>query len=164
MSFFETVKGILETTKQDILATKKRSSVEVNPDLFANPSKYARPLATEKIVADQKVSRQGIDFYKQKISKGEKIEPIIVVKHPRKDMYAVLDGHHRYYAYRELGAKYISSASAGNYSSVIFHLIEQGYFQPSAQLTDNLRQPVKEFQKNLKEFLDNFVAEENPRR
>jgi hypothetical protein len=162
MRFFDIVKGLIEITKKDLLhfANKKGARVEVNPDLFINPSKYARPLATAKIVADEKFSRQGVDHYKEKIRKGEKIEPIIVVKHPREDLYAVLDGHHRYYAYRELGAKYISSASAGNYSSVIFYLTEQGYFQPSSQVTENLRQPVKKFHKNLKEFIDNFASEE----
>lgn len=158
MGFFDTVMVLFKKTEKDILhiILKRKGNVEFNPDLFINPAKYARPLATKKIVADQKISREGVDFYKQKIRNKEKIDPIIVVKHPRKEAYAVLDGHHRYYAYQELGAKNVSSAVAGDYSSVIFYLTEHGYFQPNSQVTDSLRQPAKEFHQNLKEFLDKF--------
>jgi hypothetical protein len=161
MGFFEIVKGLLKSSKNDILDLVEKKRIEFNPDVFVNPAKYTRPLATKKIIADKKFSRQGVDFYKQKITKKEKVNPIIVVKHPRKKIYAVLDGHHRYYAYRELRVKYINSALAGNYSSVIFYLTEHGYFQPSSQVTDHLRQPIKEFNQNLKEFLNKFVTEEN---
>ena len=160
MGFFDIVKGLLKSNMKDILDLVRKRRIEFNPDVFVNPAKYTRPIATKKIVADKKFSRQGVDFYKQKIIKKEKVDPIIVVKHPRKKMYAVLDGHHRYYAYRELRVKYINSAIAGNYSSVIFYLTEHGYFQPSSQVTDHLRQPMKEFNQNLKEFLDKFVTEE----
>ena len=161
MSFFEIFKGLLKSSMKDIFDLVKSRRIEFNPDVIVNPAKYARLLATKKIVADKKFSRQGVDFYKQKIIKKEKVDPIIVVKHPRKKVYAVLDGHHRYYAYRELRVKYINSVLAGNYSSVIFYLTEHGYFQPSSQVTDHLRQPIKEFNQNLKEFLDKFVTEEN---
>ena len=30
---------------------------------------------------------------------------IVVLKHPHEEYYAVLDGHHRFYAYYELGPK-----------------------------------------------------------
>lgn len=157
MGFFGILIGFLKTTENDLIRLiTKRRTIELNPDLFINPAKYARPLAVKKIVADQKFSRQGVDFYKQKLMKKERIAPIIVVKHPRKELYAVLDGHHRYYGHRELGLKNISSAQAGDYSSVIFYLTEQGYFQPSSQITDNVRKPAKEFHQNLKEFLDRF--------
>jgi hypothetical protein len=161
MGFFEIVKVLFQKTKKDILhlTLRRKKIVEFNPDLFINPSKYARSLATKKIIGDEKISRQGVELYKQKILNKEEIDPIIVVKHPTKNLYAVLDGHHRYYAYRELRMKHICSAIAGDYSSAIFYLTEHGYFQPSAQVTDNLRKPVKEFHKNLKEFLDKFGAE-----
>jgi hypothetical protein len=41
-------------------------------------------------------------MYQKRIQNGEKIGPLIVVKHPNFDLYAVLDGHHRYYALLEL--------------------------------------------------------------
>ncbi len=130
---------------------------EINADVFVNPNKYAVNLPIEKLVADSKVSRQGVEIYKRKIAEKEKISPIIVVKHPRKDLYAVLDGHHRYYAYLELGRKEIPCALAGDYSSVIFYLTEHGYFQPSREFTDGFRQPVISLHKNLKQFLANFI-------
>jgi hypothetical protein len=130
---------------------------EINIDIFLHPEKYTVCLPVEKIVADHKVSRKGIEFYKQKIAANELVNAIIVVKHPKKDLYAVLDGHHRYYAYLESGRKQIDCALAGNYSSVIFYLTEHGYFQPSPQLTEGLRQPAIRLHKNLKQFLNNFI-------
>ncbi len=130
---------------------------EFNADVFINPSKYSVCLPVEKLVADSKVSRQGVEIYKQKIANNEKINPLIVVKHPRKDLYAVLDGHHRYYAYLELGRKEIDCALAGDYSSVIFYLTEHGYFQPSPEITEGLRQPAIKLHQNLKQFLTNFL-------
>jgi hypothetical protein len=126
------------------------------------PAKYAVCLPVEKLVADCKVSRQGVEIYKQKILLCHKINPIIVVKHPRKDLYAVLDGHHRYYAYLELGRKEIDCALAGDYSSVIFYLTEHGYFQPSPEFTEGLRHPVVRLHENLKQFLANFIKNNAP--
>jgi hypothetical protein len=82
-----------------------------------------------------------------------------VVKHPRKELYAVLDGHHRYYAYREIGIKQVEAALAGDYSSVIFYLTEHGYFQPSIQFTEDVRVPVLRLHEDLKQFLTNFLKE-----
>jgi hypothetical protein len=130
---------------------------ELNVDVFFNPQKYARWLPVNKIVADHKVSKEGVDYYKLKIKNKEKINPIIVVKHPHKDKYAVLDGHHRYYAYVEMGKKEIYCAIAGDYSNVIFYLTKKGYLQPSIEFTDELRRPVKKLRENLKDFLKNFL-------
>ena len=87
MGFFDIVKGLHKSNMNDILDLVRKGKIEFNPDVFFNPTKYARPLATKKIVADKKFSRQGVDFYKQKITKKEKVDPIIVVKHPRKKIY-----------------------------------------------------------------------------
>jgi hypothetical protein len=130
---------------------------EINADVFLNPGRYAVRLPMEKLVADSKVSRQGIDAYKQRIMRNEKVGPIVVVKHPRKDLYAVLDGHHRYYAFLELGRKEVDCALAGDYSSVIFYITEHGYFQPSPEFTEGLRHPVIRLHQNLKQFLANFA-------
>ncbi|NLF89436.1 ParB N-terminal domain-containing protein [Candidatus Bathyarchaeota archaeon] len=111
----------------------------------------------DKLVADSKVSRQGVEVYKKKISEKQKINPIIVVKHPKKDLYAVLDGHHRYYAYLELNTKEVKCALAGDYSSVLFYLTKNGYFQPSTEFTEGVRQPVIRLHQNLKQFLANFL-------
>ncbi len=130
---------------------------EINADVFVYPNKYAICLPIDKLVADTKVSRQGIEIYKQKIAGNQKINPVIVVKHPRKDLYAVLDGHHRYYAYLEMGKKEVDCALAGDYSSVIFYLTEHGYFQPSPEITEGIRQPAIRLHQNLKQFLANFI-------
>ncbi len=129
---------------------------EINTDVFQHPDKYAVRLPIEKLVADSKVSRQGVAVYIHKITENQKIKPIIVVKHPRKELYAVLDGHHRYYAYLELGRKEIDCAIAGDYSSVVFYLTQHGYFQPSAEFTKEVRQPAVRLNQNLRQFLINF--------
>jgi uncharacterized ParB-like nuclease family protein len=130
---------------------------EINIDVFFHPHKYTVKLAIERLVADTKVSRKGVEIYKQKIAENQSINPIIVVKHPSKALYAVLDGHHRYYAYLEMGKKDIDCAIAGDYSSVIFYLTEHGWFQPIPEITDNIRQPAFKLHKNLKQFLSKFV-------
>lgn len=134
---------------------------EINADVFVNPSKYIIFLPIEKVVADRKVSRQGVELYKQKIASNQKIGPIIVVKHPRKDLYAVLDGHHRYYALMELGKTEIKCALAGDYSAVIFYLTQHGYFQPIPEITENIRQPALRLNQNLKQFLNHFLNAKN---
>ncbi len=132
---------------------------EINIDVFTNPSKYLRILPLEKIVADTKVHRQGVERYKEKIANGENIPPIIVVKHPTKDVYAVLDGHHRYYAYVELGKKEVECALAGDFSSVIFYMTQHGWFQPYSGITAYIRVPALRFNENLKHFLSDFSKE-----
>ena len=129
----------------------------VNADVFVNPEKYAVCLPISKVVADSKVDRKGVESYKSKIENGEKIAPLIVVKHPQKDLYAVLDGHHRYYALAELGRKKVDCALAGDYSSVMFYLTENGYLQPALGVTKAIRAPAKELHKNLQEFLERFA-------
>ena len=62
---------------------------EINADVFIQPVKYAVCLPIDKLVADSKVSRQGI-MYTSKNCRKPKINPIIVVKHPRRYVYAVL--------------------------------------------------------------------------
>jgi hypothetical protein len=106
---------------------------KINIDVFANPEKYLLRLPIEKIVADTKVDTEAIEMYKKKLQNGEKIAPIIVVKHPKFDVYAVLDGHHRYYAFLELGKKEVNCALAGDFSSLMFYMTEHGYFQPKPE-------------------------------
>jgi hypothetical protein len=146
----------LVSIRDDFFNLLNRKS-EVNADVFLNPGKYAVCLPVEKIVADSKVSRQGIEIYKEKIAHNKKFSPIIVVKHPQKDLYAVLDGHHRYYAYLAMGRKEIECALAGDYSSVLFYLTEHGYFQPSPEITEGIRYPAIRLHQNIKQFLINFI-------
>jgi len=158
MSLPNGAKNFFEEIKKDA-GNLVNNKGEVNIDVFFNPKKYAICLAVNKIVADNKVSKEGVEYYKLKIKNKEKINPLIVVKHPHKDKYAVLDGHHRFYAYVQLGKKEISCALAGDYSNVIFYLTKKGYLQPSIEFTNELRRPVKRLHENLKEFLDNFLGQ-----
>ncbi len=116
---------IVNSLKRKVLSLIWRKKSTINIDVFSNPEKYLICLPIEEIIADTKVSSKAIELYKQKIKNKEKIPPIIVVKHPKYDVYAVLDGHHRYYAYLEMGRKEIECALAGDFSTVIFYLIEQ---------------------------------------
>jgi len=134
----------------------------INVDVFVNPSKYLKRLPIEKIVADTKVYRQGVERYKKKIVTGETLPPIIVVKHPTKDAYAVLDGHHRYYAYVELGNKEIDCALAGDFSSIVFSMAQLGWFQPHSKITEHLRVPALQLNENIKQFLSDFLK--NPQK
>jgi hypothetical protein len=92
------VLDIVDSLRLRVIRLIRRRDPEINIDVFSNPEKYLVRLPIEKIVADTKVSPETIELYKQKIRNGEKIAPIIVVKHPKFEVYAVLDGHHRYYA------------------------------------------------------------------
>jgi len=129
----------------------------INADIFVNPEKYIVKLPIEKVVADSKVTREGVENYKRKIASGEKIKPVLVVKHPRKELYAVLDGHHRYYAFLEMKEKELDCTITGNYSRVIFYLTKNGYFQPSKKVTSNVRIPILELHEDLKQFLSEFA-------
>jgi hypothetical protein len=156
MGFFSKVKSFLQLILDDFanLAWRKKG---VYIEVFNNPRKHAVCLPLEKVVADSKVSREGVEIYKTKIRNNEEIDPIVVVKHPHREKYAVLDGHHRYYAYKEMDKEEIDSAIMGDYSNVIYYLTKNGYFQPSNELNKGLRQPIKNLHHNLKEFLDEYA-------
>ena len=131
----------------------------VNVDALVNPEKYAVCLSIDKVVADSKVTAEGVERYKQKIANKEKIKPILVVKHPSKERYAVLDGHHRYYGVKSLDKKEIEVAVIGDYSRVMYYLTKNGYFQPSSEITKNVRTPVLELHNNIQEFLEDFAKQ-----
>ena len=154
------VLDIVDSLRLRVMRLTKPREREINIDVFANPEKYLIRLPIEKIVADTKVSPEAIELYKQKIKNGEKIPPIIVVKHPKFEVYAVLDGHHRYYAYSELGKKEINCALAGNFSSVIFYMTKNGYFQPKPEAKGETQKP-NQFHENLQDFLQNFLKDPN---
>jgi len=137
----------------------RKNKRKFNVDVFSNPQKYLVRLPIEEIIADTKVNSEAVEKYKQKIKRKEKIAPIIVVKHPKFELYAVLDGHHRYYAYLELGRKRIDCALAGDFSSVIFYLTEHGFFQPNPQDKNGAQKIGLQLHKNIEDFLHNFLKE-----
>ena len=142
-----------------IRLTRLRDRREINIDVFANPEKYLIRMPIEKIVADTKVDPEAIEMYKKKIENGEKIAPLIVVKHPKFDVYAVLDGHHRYYALLELGKKEVNCALAGDFSSLMFYMTELGYFQPKPQTKEENQKKIIHLHENIQDFLQNFLKD-----
>jgi len=148
-----------KSAKTKVAHIRNQATKKINVDIFFNPEKYMVRLPIDKVVADTKVYRKGVERYKQKILNGEHLAPIIVVKHPSKDLYAVLDGHHRYYAYLETGEKEICCALAGDYPSIVFYLTENGYFQPHQEITKYIRAPALQLNKDLQKFLSDFLEE-----
>ena len=68
---------------------------------YTNPNKYAQYIITKQIVADIKVDLDGVNRLINQIESGRELKAIVIVKHPKKEYYAVLDGHHnrRYFWY-----------------------------------------------------------------
>jgi len=100
------------------------------------------------IIADTKISRLGVDMYKEKIIKNEKLDPLTVLKHPNKDIYAVLDGHHRFYAYLECGIDEIE-CDVVKVPLFVFDYAARGFLQPDVFVTENFRIPIKRFANSL---------------
>ena len=153
------VLDIVDSLRLRVMRLTGHREREINIDVFANPEKYLVRLPIEKLVADTKVDPEAIEMYKKKIQNGEKIAPLIVVKHPKFDVYAVVDGHHRYYALLELGKKEVECALAGDFSSVVFYMTEQGYFQPKPETKEENQKKMIHLHENLQDFLHNFLKD-----
>lgn len=122
---------------------------------YSNPDKYAINLPSDKIIADKKVDKNGIQRYKDLIKSGKETKAIVVVKHPDKEYYAVLDGHHRFWAHKELEISTIKSAVIEDYIGLGFYLTKKGLFQPDPIITKYIRTPLKEFKKYMTDFIKN---------
>ena len=155
------VLDIVDSLRLRIMRLTNPREREINIDVFANPEKYLVRLPMDKIVADTKVDPEAIEMYKKKIQNGEKIAPLIVVKHPKFDVYAVLDGHHRYYALLELGKKEVECALAGDFSILVFYMTEQGYFQPKPETKEENQKKIIHLHENVQDFLQNFLKDPN---
>jgi len=110
-------------------------------------------ISIKKIVADPKVLRKGVERYIEKIKNNEPIKPLIVFKHPVEDLYAVLDGHHRFYALAETGAQEVDCLVIRSPLSFLFNGTKSGWFQPSPKVTKYLRMPMKVLVKYMKKFM-----------
>ena len=118
---------------------------------YATPDEYTVVLPIDEIVCDNNV-----DFeYAENLSKYDvsKMTPIIVIKHPSKQLYAVLDGHHRFNATKLRGMRTIRAVVVDDYIGLGFDLTSKGVFQPSAELTKYIRVPIKRFVEYLRGFL-----------
>jgi hypothetical protein len=122
---------------------------------FTFPEKFKTELPMDRIVADGKVVEDGVDHYHEKIQNGYEPRPIIVIKHPTEELYAVLDGHHRFEALKKSGATEVSSVVVDAYSNLQFNLTKKGVFQPGPLLTKYVRIPFKKLAAYMKNFLEN---------
>ena len=77
---------------------------------YSNPDRYSIDLPLEKILANNKVDVDGVYRFIRKVKSGESLKTIVVVKHPEKEYFVVLDGHHRFWALKELGMSTIKCA------------------------------------------------------
>ena len=118
---------------------------------YTMPDKYAVDLPVESIVCDENVD----DDYVQRLAEMDvsKFTPIVVIKHPDKELYAVLDGHHRFKAARLNGLKTIKAAVVDDYVGLGFEFTRQGVFQPSPEFTRYVRLPLKRFMEFMQDFL-----------
>jgi hypothetical protein len=122
---------------------------------ITNPDKYAVELPINKIIADNKVDKKWIQNIIIHLKSGKPIKSIVVVKHPKKDYFAVLDGHHRYWALKELDINTIKCAVVEDYVGLGYYLTKEGAFQPNPKITKYIRIPIKRFNQYIYEFIKN---------
>lgn len=120
---------------------------------YKDPEKHAQELDMDRIVADEKVDREGVERYARMFKEGEEVKPIIVVKHPKDHEYAVLNGHHRFWACKKLGMEKIRAVVVEDMLGLGFHLTKRGVLQPSKEVTRHVRIPAKRFRRYMQEFL-----------
>ena len=119
---------------------------------YTMPNKFAIDLPIDKIVSDENIDYEYVKKLAGKMD-ASKLTPIVVIKHPDKELYAVLDGHHRFKAARLRGLKKIKAAVVDDYVGLGFELTRQGVFQPSPEFTKYVRLPLKRFIEYMQNFL-----------
>lgn len=125
----------------------------VNPfKKFANPKKYAEKIDIKKVISVPKVYKKGVEKYKKIILSGKPVRPLIVLKHPTEDLYAVLDGHHRFYAYLELGFPTIEAVVLKSHKH-LFDMTKRGLLQPTPRFTKFIRVPVLTLSRYVNKFI-----------
>ena len=120
---------------------------------YSNPDRYAEEIPLDKIVADLKVDVEGVNRIINMIESGEIIKTIVVVKHPKKNYYAVLDGHHRFWAQKALCYSNVKCAVVEDFFGLGFHMTKNGIFQPDPKFTKYVRIPLKRFYSYITEFI-----------
>jgi len=118
------------------------------------PEEWQRHVSIMKVVADSKVYSKGVAEYEERIKIGEDVGSLIVIKHPKEDLYAVLDGHHRYHAYSNLGIKKAKCAVIPDPIGLLFTLTKDGMLQPTEEFTEYVRIPFKKLETFLYEFMN----------
>jgi hypothetical protein len=121
---------------------------------YFEPDKHARELPVHLVVSDDKVDIDYVGSLSTKVTDPKEMRAIVVIKHPREEVYAVLDGHHRYRVHRELGCDTIRAAVVDDYVGLGFHLTRKGAFQPTPKFTKYVRVPMKRFISWMTRFLE----------
>jgi hypothetical protein len=125
-------------------------------DLFRayfDPEKHGVDLPIELIVSDEKVDEEHVARIGEGGLDPATMRPIVVIKHPREEAYAVLDGHHRYSLVQSMGCTTIRAAVVDDYVGLGFHLTKKGVFQPTPEFTKYVRVPIKRFAAWMTSFL-----------
>ncbi len=119
--------------------------------------KYAVEIPMDQIICDEKVDHNYIHHLEEKIDEVRSIKPIVVVKHPREESYAILDGHHRFWVMKHRGVKTVRAAIVDDYFGLGFTLAISGKLQPPLKLTRYIKVPIKRFV----EYIENFLVTRN---
>jgi hypothetical protein len=127
-------------------------------DLFRayfDPEKHAQELPVDLIVSDEKVDEDHVARIGQGGMDPSTMRPIVVIKHPKEEVYSVLDGHHRFRLIRDMESDTIRAAVVDDYVGLGFFLTKKGVFQPTPEFTKYVRVPLKRFVFWTTEFLKN---------
>jgi hypothetical protein len=139
------------------MTTPKPKMLALGPlPILLHPEDFAEPIPVKMIVADKKVYKEGVEHFVKALKAKEDVGTIVVVKHPKKRLFAVLDGHHRFWAQKEFGVKIISCAVIQDYTGLTFLLTQKGFYQPSPEITKNLRAPIKKWGAEILIYLKMF--------
>jgi len=120
---------------------------------YAFPERHAVELPVDRIVCDGKVDEGHVERILEDCDDPSKLKPIVVIKHPRQDVYAVLDGHHRFSAARRRGARTVRAAVVDDYVGLGFEFTKRGVFQPVPLFTRHVRVPAKRLARYMERFL-----------
>jgi len=120
---------------------------------YAFPSKFAVELPVDRIVCDGKVDEGHVERILEDMDDPARLKPIVVIKHPRQEVYAVLDGHHRFSAARRRGATTVRATVVDDYVGLGFELTKRGVFQPTPLFTRHVRVPAKRLARYMERFL-----------
>ena len=119
------------------------------------PKEWETNVDIKRIVADSKVYSDGVKMYENRLKRGENIGAIILIKHPKENLYAVLDGHHRFYAYSNMGIEKTKCVVIPDPVGFLFTLTKDGVLQPTKEFTEYVRVPFKKLETFLYDFLNN---------
>jgi hypothetical protein len=117
-------------------------------DLFRayfHPAKHAQEIPVELVVSDEKVDEDHVARMGEGGLDPATMRPIVVIRHPKVEAYAVLDGHHRFSIVRKMGLGTVRAAVVDDYVGLGFFLTERGVFQPTPGFTKYVRIPLKRF-------------------